>query len=43
LTAFGESLCIALTPLCEWGTLHMTRIEACKEALEAKPREKVVA
>jgi DNA-binding HxlR family transcriptional regulator len=39
LTAFGQSLCKALTPLCEWGTLHMKRIEACKEA-EAKVREK---
>jgi DNA-binding HxlR family transcriptional regulator len=43
LTAFGESLCAALTPLCEWGALHMQRIEACKEALEAKVREKAVA
>jgi DNA-binding HxlR family transcriptional regulator len=42
LTAFGESLCTALAPLCEWGTLHMRRIEACKEA-EAKAREKAVA
>ena len=40
LTTFGESLCTALTPLCEWGTLHMKRIEACKEALEAKARER---
>jgi DNA-binding HxlR family transcriptional regulator len=39
LTSFGESLCQALSPLCEWGTLHMKRIEACKEA-EAKAREK---
>src|SRR5258705_12868614 len=38
LTAFGESLCTALAPLCDWGTLHMKRIEACKEALEAKAR-----
>ena len=43
LTAFGESLCVALTPLCEWGTLHMKRIEACKEALESRAREKAVA
>ena len=43
LTAFGESLCVALTPLCEWGALHMKRIEACKEALEARAREKAVA
>jgi DNA-binding HxlR family transcriptional regulator len=31
LTPFGESLFAALTPLCEWGTLHMQRIEACRE------------
>ena len=31
LTPFGESLFVALTPLCEWGTLHMQRIEACRE------------
>jgi DNA-binding HxlR family transcriptional regulator len=43
LTAFGESLCTALNPLCEWGALHMKRIEACKEALEAKAREKAAA
>jgi DNA-binding HxlR family transcriptional regulator len=42
LTSFGESLCTALAPLCAWGTLHMKRIEACKEA-EAKAREKAVA
>jgi DNA-binding HxlR family transcriptional regulator len=34
LTPFGRSLNAALTPLCEWGTLHMKRIEACKEAAE---------
>src|SRR5215475_5561849 len=28
LTPFGESLSVALTPLCEWGTLHMRRAEA---------------
>ena len=43
LTAFGHSLCEALTPLCEWGALHMKRIEAGKEALEARAREKAVA
>jgi DNA-binding HxlR family transcriptional regulator len=43
LTAFGESLCTALTPLCEWGTLHMARIEACKHEHEAKARDKAVA
>ena len=35
LTAFGESLCDALTPLCEWGQLHMERIETCKQRCEA--------
>jgi DNA-binding HxlR family transcriptional regulator len=43
LTKFGVSLCTALAPLCEWGALHMKRIEACKEGAEAKAREKVVA
>ncbi|MEI9987853.1 MAG: helix-turn-helix domain-containing protein [Aliidongia sp.] len=39
LTAFGHSLCEAVTPLCEWGQLHMARIEACKETCElAKQR-----
>ena len=42
LTSFGQSLYAALAPLCEWGTLHMKRIEACKDA-EAKAREKAVA
>jgi DNA-binding HxlR family transcriptional regulator len=42
LTAFGNSLCDALSPLCEWGTLHMERIEACKEETEAQ-REKATA
>jgi DNA-binding HxlR family transcriptional regulator len=32
LTSFGQSLWVALAPLCEWGTLHMNRIEARKEA-----------
>jgi DNA-binding HxlR family transcriptional regulator len=40
LTRFGESLCKALAPLCEWGTSHMKRIETCRDAVEAKPREK---
>jgi DNA-binding HxlR family transcriptional regulator len=35
LTPFGESLCDALTPLCEWGHLHMARIETCKQQCEA--------
>jgi DNA-binding HxlR family transcriptional regulator len=43
LTRFGESLCKALAPLCEWGTSHMKRIEACKESAETKMREKAVA
>jgi DNA-binding HxlR family transcriptional regulator len=43
LTKFGVSLCAALAPLCEWGTLHMKRIEACKDGGEAKAREKVAA
>jgi DNA-binding HxlR family transcriptional regulator len=43
LTAFGESLCAALAPLCKWGTSHMKRIEACKAACEAKARAKAVA
>jgi DNA-binding HxlR family transcriptional regulator len=40
LTKFGVSLCAALAPLCEWGALHMKRIEACKEGVEAKTRDK---
>lgn len=36
LTPFGESLFVALTPLCEWGTLHMERIEARREKDETK-------
>lgn len=42
LTAFGHSLYAALAPLCEWGTLHMKRIEACKEAAEVKTRQKAL-
>jgi DNA-binding HxlR family transcriptional regulator len=42
LTKFGVSLCAALAPLCEWGALHMKRIEACKEGVETKAREKAV-
>jgi DNA-binding HxlR family transcriptional regulator len=30
LTSFGISLTAALRPLCEWGALHMTRIEETK-------------
>jgi DNA-binding HxlR family transcriptional regulator len=40
LTPFGQSLHAALAPLCEWGTLHMKRIETRKEAHEAGPRRK---
>jgi DNA-binding HxlR family transcriptional regulator len=36
LTLFGHSLLEALTPLCEWGTKHMKRIEACQKEQEAK-------
>jgi DNA-binding HxlR family transcriptional regulator len=43
LTSFGHSLYAALAPLCEWGTLHMKRIEARKQAAETKPRQKAVA
>src|SRR5215469_8821631 len=32
LTSFGRSLYAALEPLCEWGTLHMKRIETRMEA-----------
>jgi DNA-binding HxlR family transcriptional regulator len=38
LTSFGHSLCDAVSPLCEWGQLHMARIEACKEACEVTKR-----
>ena len=43
LTSFGHSLYAALAPLCEWGTLHMRRIETRKETAEMKPRQKAVA
>jgi DNA-binding HxlR family transcriptional regulator len=43
LTPFGQSLHAALAPLCEWGTLHMKRIEARKEATEARTRQKALA
>ncbi len=39
LTPFGQSLYAALAPLCEWGTLHMKRIEARKYAAEAETRQ----
>jgi DNA-binding HxlR family transcriptional regulator len=43
LTPFGQSLYAALEPLCAWGTLHMKRIEARKEASEARTLEQAVA
>jgi DNA-binding HxlR family transcriptional regulator len=43
LTPFGKSLHAALAPLCDWGTLHMKRIGARKEASEEKPRERAAA
>jgi DNA-binding HxlR family transcriptional regulator len=43
LTAFGRSLNAALTPLCEWGTLHMRRIGARKEAAEVEFRQNAPA
>jgi DNA-binding HxlR family transcriptional regulator len=43
LTPFGQSLHVALAPLCEWGTLHMQRIEARKEASETETQQKAVA
>jgi DNA-binding HxlR family transcriptional regulator len=42
LTEFGESLWTALAPLCEWGTLHMKRIAACKETIAALAHEKTL-
>jgi DNA-binding HxlR family transcriptional regulator len=41
LTPFGGSLCDALTPLCEWGQLHMKRIEACKQESEENRQEAI--
>jgi DNA-binding HxlR family transcriptional regulator len=43
LTPFGESLSVAVTPLCEWGSLHMKRIEACREADDAGTRPEALA
>jgi DNA-binding HxlR family transcriptional regulator len=43
LTPYGKSLYAALAPLCEWGTLHMNRIEGRKEATEAKIRQRAAA
>jgi DNA-binding HxlR family transcriptional regulator len=38
LTPFGHTLCDALTPLCEWGQLHMAWIETCKAEHEVKQK-----
>jgi DNA-binding HxlR family transcriptional regulator len=43
LTPFGQSLNAALEPLCEWGSLHMKRIEARKDATEARTRRAALA
>jgi DNA-binding HxlR family transcriptional regulator len=43
LTPFGHTLFDALTPLCEWGTLHMKRIEAQREAAEVTTGQKLQA
>jgi DNA-binding HxlR family transcriptional regulator len=43
LTPFGHTLLDALTPLCEWGTLHMKRIEAQREAAEVTTGQKLQA
>ena len=43
LTPFGHTLFDALIPLCEWGTLHMKRIEAQKEAAEVTTGQKLQA
>jgi len=43
LTSFGYSLYAALEPLCEWGTRHMNRIGARKEACETKTRQRAIA
>ncbi len=36
LTEFGGTLCDALAPLCQWGTQHMERIEACKATCDER-------
>lgn len=38
LTSFGISLSAALSPLCEWGQLHMVRIGAGKEEEDDEPQ-----
>ena len=40
LTPFGTSLYAALAPLCEWGELHMKRLEVRKEPLRRRPARK---
>jgi len=40
LTEFGKTLYEALAPLCDWGTQHMERIEACKQACELERQAK---
>jgi DNA-binding HxlR family transcriptional regulator len=42
LTSFGQSLCQALAPLCEWGQKHMERIEVCKYEHDAKRQKACV-
>ncbi|WZO98602.1 helix-turn-helix domain-containing protein [Isosphaeraceae bacterium EP7] len=39
LTPFGVSLSLALRPLCEWGSLHMSRIESVKAFAGAEQGE----
>lgn len=43
LTTFGDSLCEALAPLCDWGQKHMQRIADCQEKHEEAKREKADA
>src|SRR5262244_3219490 len=39
LTPFGQSLYAALAPLCEWGALHMKRIETRKHSSEERSHQ----
>jgi DNA-binding HxlR family transcriptional regulator len=39
LTPFGVTLTVALGPLCEWGTTHLTRIEERKAQGQARADE----
>jgi DNA-binding HxlR family transcriptional regulator len=39
LTPFGVSLTVALRPLCDWGSKHMSRIEETKSIGEAETCE----